>query len=926
MKIFTKRTGLLIAAATIILMFSVGLMANKNGRATRTSILSDGCGGSGCHGTSESSNTTLSVTSNSGSFTVEPGETLNATISVMNSSAVAVGVNIGVKTSITGDDAAGQLTSGSGSKNLFSELVHEEPKEMSGNKAEFSFSWKAPQKPGTYYLRAIGNAIMEIDDSPSSNDEWNWMEAQAVTVRGIELTEPLGGEQVCAGEFIDIRWDYAGIENVKVELSTNGGQSWPITLVDNFKANSNYYRWNIPNDFQQGENFRVRVTSTQNSQYTTQSDASFSIYGPFQITRQPQSQNICRGNQLKLYVETEGGGLTYQWRRNGNPMTGETDSVLIINNAGLGAQGFYGCEISSPCGATKATDDAEINIWRAPEIETQPTDKFACEGETIQFTVMADGTQIEFQWYKDGKEIKGETMPDLTITGVTPEQMGIYHVEVSGPCEPAAKSDEVELRIKSQPVLISGPASQSICENKKLVIEAVAEGLDLKYTWYKDGNEVPNSNQAKFEFNQAKSYHAGVYYVVVENGCGEPVFSEEANIEVNLLPRILTDPDGATVLENDRVEFEITANGENLSYQWRKNGQDIEGANTEKYQIESATTEDAGEYDCVVTNDCGSVTSKKAELVVNAPDPGPRLSLSSNMLDLGVGLLEIEKHKTYEDFFKNVGDEPLEITLMSLDGDEAFNLLQNEIPINLEPGESENLILSFFPESEGDKYTQLTIISNSIVEPGLVDVTGFGGIYNMSTNVDVVEFGTVEIGENSRRDFRLWNQSNFEVEVSGIEIEGAPEGVVEVDEEFPLMIGMASYEEFDLVFSPESETMYEGNIIVHFSDFERTQSLGFTGTGEPNSVYGTIEEISSVEIYPNPAENIANVKVNCSESFNMKYELLTAEGAATGISGEKFLGGDGLISFGTEGLASGMYIFVMRTATGYRAELIMIAK
>ncbi|MCJ7445724.1 MAG: immunoglobulin domain-containing protein, partial [Methanotrichaceae archaeon] len=66
----------------------------------------------------------------------------------------------------------------------------------------------------------------------------------------------------------------------------------------------------------------------------------------------------------------------------------------------------------------------------------------------------------------------------------------------------------------------------------------------------------------------------------------------------------------------EQATFSVTATGsEPLSYQWKKDDQDISGANTATYTIDSVTSSDSGEYNVIVSNDCGSVGSDIAKLV-----------------------------------------------------------------------------------------------------------------------------------------------------------------------------------------------------------------------------------------------------------------------------------------------------------------------
>jgi uncharacterized repeat protein (TIGR01451 family) len=84
------------------------------------------------------------------------------------------------------------------------------------------------------------------------------------------------------------------------------------------------------------------------------------------------------------------------------------------------------------------------------------------------------------------------------------------------------------------------------------------------------------------------------------------------------LPGITTDPTNALRCAGQRVTFSVVASGSSpLSYQWRKNGNNILGATNSSYSIASAAVGDAGSYDVVISNPCGTATSGAATLTVN---------------------------------------------------------------------------------------------------------------------------------------------------------------------------------------------------------------------------------------------------------------------------------------------------------------------
>src|SRR5207253_500172 len=68
--------------------------------------------------------------------------------------------------------------------------------------------------------------------------------------------------------------------------------------------------------------------------------------------------------------------------------------------------------------------------------------------------------------------------------------------------------------------------------------------------------------------------------------------------------------------------FSVETNTGTFTYQWRRNGQDIPGANQASYTTPPVTIDDDGAlYSVVVTNVFGSTPSNPAKLTVNLLPP-----------------------------------------------------------------------------------------------------------------------------------------------------------------------------------------------------------------------------------------------------------------------------------------------------------------
>lgn len=79
-------------------------------------------------------------------------------------------------------------------------------------------------------------------------------------------------------------------------------------------------------------------------------------------------------------------------------------------------------------------------------------------------------------------------------------------------------------------------------------------------------------------------------------------------------PVITVHPEAAITCLGDNVSFSVTAVGENLTYQWYRNGVLISGATNPVYEISSVEAANAGAYTVTVTNEWGTVLSEQANL------------------------------------------------------------------------------------------------------------------------------------------------------------------------------------------------------------------------------------------------------------------------------------------------------------------------
>ncbi len=151
-----------------------------------------------------------------------------------------------------------------------------------------------------------------------------------------------------------------------------------------------------------------------------------------------------------------------------------------------------------------------------------------------------------------------------------------------------------------------------------------SSGVGTTYQWeYSTDNFVSSINDLAGETNPLSAatgtISATTYYRLRVTCSTGPVTGYSNIVTVTVGTNIITQPQSRSVCQGADVTFSVTVSGSGLGYQWRKNGVNITAANASSYTITGVTATDAGNYDVVVSSDCGPVTSSTAVLTVSLP-------------------------------------------------------------------------------------------------------------------------------------------------------------------------------------------------------------------------------------------------------------------------------------------------------------------
>lgn len=181
------------------------------------------------------------------------------------------------------------------------------------------------------------------------------------------------------------------------------------------------------------------------------------------------------------------------------------------------------------------------------------------------------------------------------------------------PCQPIGIEAQASTGTGIIPVITVQPTAQSVLAGQNAMFSVTAIGTGpLKYQWKKNNVDIPGQISQTLLILNVPVSGAAMYSVVVYNDYGYATsVSVPLTIGAALNPVIITQqPVSASTTAGQTVTFVVTATGSpTITYQWRKNGVPIAGANSSSLVLTNVSNTDVATYDCVVSNPVNSVTT-----------------------------------------------------------------------------------------------------------------------------------------------------------------------------------------------------------------------------------------------------------------------------------------------------------------------------
>ena len=400
--------------------------------------------------------------------------------------------------------------------------------------------------------------------------------------------------------------------------------------------------------------YRAIVSNEIKQEFSTSARLTVkAVLSPPTITLQPTHKEANVGSLVEFSAGASGSPpLSYQWQFNGGDLAGQTSATLSIPSVDIGNEGLYKVLVSNIEGVAVSNEVMlTVNVppptIQAPQILQHPNSVTSEEGQPLRLSVIATGDAISYQWLKNGTMLPGKNQAALEFESLTKNDAGTYQVTVSN-TGGSVNSNQATLTVTSPPpvsgnlTIISQPSSQTAAPGSDVSFSVLAEGSGtLTYQWQLGTFNIPGARAQSFSIANVQRVDEGAYRVVVTDNTGNSISSDLANLIVTSAPIISTHPESQSITEGDTLVLRVEAEGSgNLTYQWKYNGINIPGARSQQFTVANTQIADAGEYQVVVSNGDGSITSNTAVLSVLSRPDSPMLVIDQISVNGNTLLIE----------------------------------------------------------------------------------------------------------------------------------------------------------------------------------------------------------------------------------------------------------------------------------------------
>lgn len=522
-------------------------------------------------------------------------------------------------------------------------------------------------KGGWSWTAWTGDSDSGVDGSKRFTHAYNFGSANGTIINGISFTGVAGGSPQVAGRFSTANlpnvfnndgnnipngsgsrtlandFCYGAAPNVLQGITINGltpGVEYVATIYsvgweDGFRSATfaaGNDRLTINQD-QFGNNNGIRVSyrytaaaSSITLNYQPLADKSFHTYGfinyeantptPPTISRQPVSQCVQAGNGATFSVVAAGSApLTYQWRKDGVDIDGETGASLVLPSVSVADSGIYTVFLSNPNGTLESAEARlEIGLPVAnPSFEANSFGTFP--GYTSGNGPITGWTAL------GGHGLNPAGGNPFADNGTVPDGNNVAFMQENGALSQmvsgfAIGADYYVVYYENARSVVTVPSLEVKIGDLTVVPTHPRPPVGGNNPYVRVQSDIFTADAETMQLSFIKSNPQGNdSTALIDNVC-------VVEVPQGTPTSIIVQPQDVIAQVGEPATFTVTAYGtQPFAYQWYKGGSIIPGATSRSYTIPSVSESDENTYSVVVNNPINDATSRDALLTVFEPIP-----------------------------------------------------------------------------------------------------------------------------------------------------------------------------------------------------------------------------------------------------------------------------------------------------------------
>jgi len=388
-----------------------------------------------------------------------------------------------------------------------------------------------------------------------------------------------------------------------------------------------------------------------------------------------------------------------------------------------------------------------VVIYDIPILMQQSQSDVYCINSEVSIGLVATGTNLQYQWYRDGVLIPGANLPYYYFPSIKYENTGTYYCVVSNPLDgegnelcSSVRTDDIVVYVARPTTIARQPETMYVNMGGSAYFEVdpAANGIPPSYTfsyqWYVEAtpNWQPISNSTKIQgatsrrlyFKSVSSSDLNKKYMCRVSALCGVAYSDSVMLSQSEIS-FTTQPQDQSVCEaTDITLTTVIKNTNNLTLNcyWMKgsyrlvDNDHISGSQTTTLTIKNANENDIGNYYLVaeIVGKGYKVTSKTASVWVTTKPVIVDQSPASISVNVGQKLELFVKAESTSDNFTY---------LWSKDGTVLTNQTSNVLVIESTTAEDGGVYTCKVSNDCGEVTSSQVIVG--IITPGITGVNDF---------------------------------------------------------------------------------------------------------------------------------------------------------------------------------------------------------